>query len=79
MYPRPAMIALQGTPTHPPNELFLDVLPTGGELPERSGENRIELNVMGITQIIVAEEERSDFCLLYMRTNMGCGLRGACA
>jgi hypothetical protein len=73
------MIALQGTPTHPLNELFLDVLPTGGELPRPQGNNRIELDVRKITQIIVAEEEHSDLYLLYMRTNMGCGLRGACA
>ena len=72
------MIALQGTPTHPPNELFSDVLPSGGELPRRPGNNRIELDVMEITQITVAEEERSDLCLLHARRNMGCGLRGAC-
>ena len=78
LYPGPAMIALQGTPMHPPNELFSDVLPSGGELPRRPGNNRIELNVMEITQIIVVEEERSDLCQLHARRNMGCGLRGAC-
>jgi hypothetical protein len=73
------MIALQGMPMHPPNELFSKVLPSGGELPRRPGNNRIKLEVMEITKIIVAEEERSDLCLPYGRRYMGCGLRGACA
>ena len=72
------MITLQETPVYPPNELFSDVLPSGGELPRRPGNNRIELDVMEITQIIVTEEVRSDLCLLYARRNMVCGLRGAC-
>ena len=79
LYPAPAMIALQGTPMHPPNELFSDVLPSGGELPRRPGDNRIEHGVMEVTQIIVAKEERSDLCLLHARRNMCCGPRGACA
>jgi hypothetical protein len=78
LYPGPTMIALQGTPTHPPNELFSDVLPSGGELPRRRGTNRMELDVMEITQIIVRAGKRSDLCLLYARRNMGCGLREAC-
>ena len=69
---------LQQTPVYPPNELFSDVLPSGGELPRPQGNNRIELGVIEVTQIIVAEEERSALCLLHMRRNMGCGLRGAC-
>ena len=73
------MITLQEMPVYPPNELFSDVLPSGGELPRRPGNNRMELDVMEITQIMVREEERSDLCLLYARRNMGCGLRGACA
>jgi hypothetical protein len=48
-------------------------------LPRRPGNNRIELEVMEITKTIVAEEVRSDLCLLYARRNTGCGLRGACA
>jgi len=36
------MITLQETPVYPPNELFSDVLPSGGELPRRPGINRIE-------------------------------------
>ena len=77
-HPCPAMIALQGMPTHPPNEVFLEVLPSGGELPRPQGNNRIELDVTRITQLIVAEEERSDLYLLYVGRNMGCGLRRAC-
>jgi hypothetical protein len=43
LYQGPAMIAPQGMPTHPPNELFSELLPSAGELPRRPGNNRIEL------------------------------------
>src|SRR5215208_3063906 len=42
---------LQQTPVYPPNELFSDVLPSGGELPRPQGNNRIELGVIEVTQI----------------------------
>src|SRR5215217_3291935 len=77
LYTGPTMIALQGTPTHPPNELFSEVLSSGGELPRRLGNNRMELDVREITQIIVRAGKRSDLCLLYASRNMGRGLRGA--
>ena len=71
------MITLQETLVYPPNELFSDVLPSGGELPWRPGNNRMELDVREITQIIVRAGKRSDLCLLYASRNMGRGLRGA--
>ena len=72
------MIALQGMPMHPPNELFSNVLPSGGELPRRPGNNRMEFDVMKIAQIILTAKERSGFCLPHARINMGCGLRDLC-
>src|ERR687897_2828639 len=78
LYPGPVMIALQGTPMHPPNELFSEVLPSGCELPRRPGNNRMELDVMGSPRSSVTAEKRSGLCLLYARRNMGRGLRRAC-
>jgi hypothetical protein len=46
-------------------------------LPRRLGNNRMELDVREITQIIVRAGKRLDLCLLYAHRNMGRGLRGA--
>jgi hypothetical protein len=51
---------------------------SGGELPRLSGNNRMALDVMGVTQVAVAVIERSDFGLQDARSSIGCGLRRAC-